>query len=143
MEVIRRLNQRTVILWSVLLSLSLVFAQGTTLHVHAIDHGHHYAHDHSHSGDHSADHSHISKAHSAHDDSHGHHHVGGSSEVNISPNGLLKAPYAKILLFAIITFILLLALPALIERVLRYHRDSNQCYFCCYYFSPPLRAPPL
>ena len=89
------------------------------------------------------EHEHLSKAHFAHDQSHGDHHEEVFSEVDVSPNGILKAPSAQILFFAVITFILLLAWPVFAGRVLYYRRDSDPFHYLCYLFSPPLRAPPL
>jgi len=134
------------ILWSILLSLSLVFAQGATLHVHDMDHEHHTHHNHGHEvidSAHPAEHSHASKAHFSLDASHNDHHDDITSEVDVSPNGLLKASSAHVLFFAIIAFSLLLTLPARVGQAVRYRGDSDLFHYHCYLFSPPLRAPPL
>lgn len=143
MNFFRRLKKRTMITWSILLSLSLIVAQGVTLHVHSVDHDYygHYQQDHA-DNSHS-EHSHVSKAHFSHDASHGDYHEEIFSEVDVSPSGLLKASFTQILSFVLITFIVLLALPMLVGQVLGHRRDSNVLHYQCYLISPPLRAPPL
>lgn len=145
MEHFRRFKQWTVVLWCILLSLSLILAQGVTLHVHHQDHDHHTHHHHGHDlidSAHDAEHSHSSKAHFSLDASHDDHHNEIITEVDVSPNGLLKAPGTQVLFFVFITFVLLLTLPTSTRRAPRHRRESHPYHYLCYLFSPPLRAPP-
>ncbi|MCF6336458.1 MAG: hypothetical protein L3J84_00695 [Gammaproteobacteria bacterium] len=131
-------------MWALLLSLALLCAQGTKLHVHNLDHGHnnHLINDHTHDAiDKAANHSYLSKAHFTHDTSHDHH---GSvvSEVDISPDGVLKNTNNSVfsialfaLFFTLITFI---SSRQLVQRC----RESKLTLHSDYLLSPPLRAPP-
>ncbi len=124
MEFFRRINKRILLLWVLLLSLTLLCAQGTELHIHNLDHDH------------------LSKAHFIQDTSHGDHHHDGISEVEISPDEVLKTPNHNI--FSIALFALFFTLVMFVSsRQFIQHRLKNRPIIKEYYlFSPPLRAPP-
>ncbi len=128
-------------MWNLLLSLSLLCAQGVKLHVHNLDHEH--DNHHSHSIDEAGDHSHLSKAHFAHDTSHNEQHDGVVSEVDISPNGLLKNTHNNI--FAVALFALFFTLMIFVSsrQFIQRSRESKLILHRYYVLSPPLRAPPL
>jgi len=142
MNFLRQLNGRTLLLWSLLLSLTLLCTQGARLHVHNLDHGHDSHHNHSHSSDESGDHSHLSKAHFAHDTSHNEQHNGTMSEVEISPDGVLKNTNASV--YTLVLFALFFTLVAFVSsrQLVRRCRESKLILHSYYLFSPPLRAPP-
>ena len=122
-----------------MLSLSLFFAQGVTLHVHTLDHGHD-GHWHGHLAGVTGDHAHFSKAHFSHIGDHDHI----VSEVDISPNGMLtKLVSSHVLILAFIAFILLLSPTAVSRRLVHCYSEGRLALYRCYLLSPPLRAPPL
>ncbi len=140
MEFFRLTNKRTLLLWSLLLSLSLLCMQEAKLHVHDLDHGHHHGHTHAIDG--AGGHAHLSKAHFAHDTSHGDHHNGVISEVDISPDGVLKnannSPFTIALFIFFFTLLIFVSSRRLIQRC----RESKLILHEYYVLSPPLRAPP-
>jgi len=147
MTFFRLTNKPVLLLWSLLLSLSLLCAQGAKLHTHNLDHGHNDHpndyHSHIHSIiDEAGDHGHLSKAHFTHDTSHNDHHDGVISEVDISPDGLLKNAndnVFEIVLFALFfTLMIFVSSRQLVQRC----RESKLILHRYYVLSPPLRAPP-
>ena len=147
MNFFRQINRRTLLLWSVLLCLALLCAQGVKLHVHNLDQEHG-----SHSSDYlgvgqvvadTGDHSHLSVAHLAHDISHDEHHGDLVSEVDTNPYGLLKKspgnPFAIALCVLFFTLVIFISSGSLIQRC----RESKLVLHRRYALSPPLRAPPL
>ncbi len=140
MNSFRQRNRRTLLLWSLLLCLALLFAQGVKLHVHSLDHGH--DNHHSHAINEAGDHGHLSKAHFTHDTSHNDHHDGVVSEVDISPDGLLKNVQNNF--FAIALFALFFTLMTFVSsrQLVQYCRESKLILHSYYVLSPPLRAPP-
>jgi len=133
-------------LWSVLLSLLLLCAQGVKLHVHDLAHGYdnhsNDSYSHIHAIDEAGDHGSLSKAHFAHDTSHHELHDEVISEVDISPAGLLKNTNNSV--FAIMLFALFFILMVLISarQLVQRCRESQLILRSCHLFSPPLRAPP-
>ncbi len=131
-------------MWSLLLSLMLLCAQGVQLklHVHELDHEHDNYHSHTHATGDESDHSHLSKAHFAHDTSHDNHHDNIVSEVDITPDGFLKS--ASNTVFAIALFALSCILVTFIpsRQFFQRCRESKLILYNYYLFSPPLRAPP-
>ena len=85
---------------SLLLSLLLLCAQGVGLHVHNLDHGH--------DDNQSHGHAHVSQAHFAHDTSHKGHQGNVTSEIDVSPDGLLKIASNNVFAIALITFFFIL-----------------------------------
>ncbi len=137
-------SKRIVLLWCFLLSLSLLCVQGAKLHVHDLDHRHHHGQIHAIDG--AGDHAHLSKAHFAHDTSHGDHHNDVISEVDISPDGVLKntnknannSPFTLALFIFFFTLAIFVASRRLIQRC----REGKLTFHQYYVLSPPLRAPP-
>ena len=129
-------------MWSLLLSLSLLCGQGIKLHVHNLDHGHDEYIGHAHAADQASDRSRLSKAHYAHDRSHDDHHNGVVSEVDVTPDGVLKNLSGNTLTLALfaLLFTLLLSAPSL--QVVHRYRESKPILYGRYLLSPPLRAPP-
>jgi len=139
----RRINRPTLLLWSLLLSLFLLCSQGATLHLHTLDHSQDEHLNHSHAADEASDHAHLSKAHYAHDRSHDEHHDAVLSEVDVSPNGVLKKLSNNTLALALFAILFTLLLPAPLRQVVHRHRESRLAPLEHYLLSPPLRAPPL
>jgi len=138
----RRINKRTLLLWSLLLSLSLLCAQGVSLHAHSLDHEHDGYHNHTHAIGEANDHTHISKAHFTHDTSHNDHHDGVASEIDVSPDGLLKHSNT-VFAIALVVFLFTLITFVCSRQLLHYCRESKLIPHRHYVISPPLRAPPL
>jgi len=143
MEYFRQINRQTLLILSLLISLSLLSAQGVNLHVHSLDHGHDDHQGHAHAIDEADGHSHLSKAHFTHDTSHDDHHNGVISEIDISSDGVLKKASSSIFAIALIVFLfaLLVLTPSLQLIVGRWHERKLFSYRY-YSLSPPLRAPP-
>lgn len=142
MEFFRRINKRTLLLWSLLLGLSLLCAQGVGLHVHNVDHGHDEHQSHVHATDEADDHAHMSKAHFTHDTSHNDHHDDVASEIDVSPDGFLKNSSNNILAIALIAFFFILVLFVSSRQLVHCCRESKLILHRYYLLSPPLRAPP-
>ncbi|MDH5259737.1 MAG: hypothetical protein OEX07_17115 [Gammaproteobacteria bacterium] len=138
MEYFRQINKQTLLIWSVLLSFSLLCAQEMSLHTHDLEHGseqsHLYAMDN--------DHKHFSAAHFSHDTSHDVHHDSDISKVDISPVGVLKNTKTQILALALIVFIFMLVNFSASRQLIISRRKSRYVIQKRYILSPPLRAPP-
>ncbi len=124
----RPTNKGLLRLWALLLVLSLLFSQSVILHSH--DHDSIGTNDHS-----------INKIHSAYDLSHSEHHDGSVYEV--SADGVLKNTSHTLPIFAlfILPFALLLAAP--LAQIAPRDREIKLIFYERYFFSPPLRAPPV
>ena len=142
MTVFRELKNFTSIVSALLLSLMLLCAQGASLHVHYSDCNDESSMD---PATTEAGHAHGKHAriHLVTDDSHHHHAKAGMSELDISPQGLLKnLTGADTLLLAIFSIFILL-LPKITPLAVQTDRDSRTETHRYYALSPPLRAPPL
>ncbi len=130
-------------MWSLLLSLALLCAQGVTLHVHNLDHGHDdlYADHHTYAIDEASNHGHLSKTHFTHNTSHD-HHDGVVSEVDITPDRLLKNANNSV--FSIALFALFFTLIAFVSsrQLVQRSRENKPVPHRFYVLSPPLRASP-
>jgi len=139
MNSFRKTNKRILFAWTIILSLLILFAQGVTLHVHSFDHdplqNHHSIAD-------LNDHSHLSEAHLSVDFSHNDHHDKVTSEIDASPDCILKQVSANVTVIALLAMALTLLLSGLCRntflRYCRYVALSRR-----YHLFPSLRAPPL
>ncbi len=131
MNYFRQLNRRTLLLWSLLLSLALLCAQGATLHIHS---------DQTHNGDHDHIAAPLNKPHSALDISHNEHHDG--SEIDLSADGLLKNTLNKVFTIALFTLFFTLLIFSSSRQFTHHYRKNKLILYSYYLFSPPLRAPP-
>lgn len=142
MEFFRRVNKRLLLLWGLLLFLSLLCVQGVALHIHSLDYGHGDHHNYSHAIEEESGHAHLSKAHFTHDTSHNDNHDGTVSEIDVSPDGLLKKSSKNISSMALIAFFFILVMFVsslqLIHRCSESRRSPQRFYF----LNPPLRTPP-
>ncbi len=145
MEFFRRINRQWQLLWSVLLCLLLLSPQGAALHAHPLDHGHgeSVAHAHHHAGDGAGDHTHLSRAHYAHDSSHDDFHDDVVSDIDVTPDGILKNLSGSTLVLALFVLFLLLPLSLPLLRVVQRPGEGKPSLPGRYVLSPPLRAPPL
>lgn len=145
MTYFRHINRQSLLLWSILLSLSLVCAQFVGLHYHSLDHDQpdHLIHD-----NHVIDtvildqeHSHIGGAHFALDGAHVDHHD-GEATVDISPDGWLKNTSKNI--FSIDIIVLMFVFSVLVTGQKQTYRLQKKITVPDrqYTLSPPLRAPP-
>ena len=124
----------------ILLSL-LVMGQGVTLHVHDLDHSHSHHqqvideaeyHDH-----------HSNNLHYAIDGSHADHHDESVTEIDITPNGVMKLVISQVLIaFALIFYLLILPIRSHFLGRVHFANDLSLVKYLCYLLSPPLRAPP-
>ncbi len=132
MDSFRQTNRKILLLWSLFLSLALLCAQSINLHVHDLDH--------THGADELSGHTHLSKAHFAHDISHDHHY-GEVSELDVSPDGVVKNLNHSA--FAIALFVIFFSLIAFVSsRHVHQRRRKDKLIHHDYLLSPPLRAPP-
>jgi hypothetical protein len=138
----RRAIKRNLFPWVLLLSVALLCAQGVKLHVHSIDHAHNQQYGHI-TIDAAAEHSHRSELHLSHDVSHVDHHDEVVSELDVSPDGLLKKVSSKVVMLVLLATLLSLFLFGFFQQILQRYRDGDAILPWRYLFSPPLRAPPL
>ena len=139
MHTFRKTNKRTLLAWTILLSLLILYAQGVTLHVHNFEHNPVQSH---HSIDNLNDHSHVSVAHLSIDSSHEDHHDELTSEISACPDCILNQASTNVTVLAILAMVLMFILPARCRTTLfSIHCNNNLSWR--YYLSPPLRAPPL
>lgn len=144
MILLRQMKKRTLFLWVFLLSTALLCAQGVKLHVHSFGQEHDHDQQYSHiAAEAVAEHSHLSEAHLSTDISHGDHHDEVVSELDASPDGLLKKVSSNILTLALLATVFILLLPTFYQQTFHRRRDKNSFLPWRYLFSPPLRAPPL
>ena len=145
MTYFRHINRQSLLLWSVLLSLSLVCTQIVGLHYHSLDHdlADHLIHDSLNPdiGIHDLEKSHVNGAHSALDGSHVDHHDGAAT-VDISPDGWLKNTSKNT--FSIDIIVLMFVFSVLIAGQKLTYRLQEKITVPDrqYTLSPPLRAPP-
>ncbi len=141
MKFFRQAQKRTLILWTVLLSLSILCAQGVKLHVHDFDHDH-GGHHHDQLDAEYSEHAHSSEIHFAHDKSHTDHHGGVIPEMDLSPDGLLKKVSNSVLVLALLAALSFLLLPGVVCQSSRGPREQKSPLTKRYIHCPPLRAPP-
>ncbi|MFT6264041.1 MAG: hypothetical protein ACJAWS_000173 [Oleiphilaceae bacterium] len=139
MHSFRKTNKRLLAVWSILLSLLMLNAQGVTLHVHNIEHDPLQNH---HSIDDLNDHSYLKLVHLTTDSSHEGHHADVTSEINACPDCLVNQVLSKITMIALqvmaLIWILLVVCRTDFPRI-----HSNIKHPWRHYISPQLRAPPL
>jgi hypothetical protein len=136
MHSFRKTNKRLLAVWTLLLSLLMLNAQGVTLHVHNFEHdplqNHHYIDD-------LNGHWHLNTAHLSTDSSHEGHHAEVTSEMNASPDCLVKS---KVTVIALLAMFFIWLLPTLCRYTFfRIHRNISRPWQ--YFLFPQLRAPPL
>lgn len=138
----RQMKKSTLLIWTLLLALAILCAQGVKLHVHNFGHDHEQQFS-SISPEVVTEHSHLSDIHLTTDISHADHHDEVISEQNASPQALLKqiSSYGSMLAIFVITFILILYSAYVVTVHRRF--DINIAIARRYILSPPLRAPPL
>jgi hypothetical protein len=139
MEDFRRINNKLMPAWAVLLSLLILSAQGVTLHIHSVDHDPHQSH---HSIDDLIDHEHPGQAHVSFDSSHQDHHDEVASEIEACPDCILKQVSANLLSIALVAIVLFLLTPGFYRTRLLYNRGKVSLP-PQFHILPPLRAPPL
>ncbi|MEN8167540.1 MAG: hypothetical protein ABFR65_08705 [Pseudomonadota bacterium] len=136
-----RNDKYTSVTGALLLCLALLCAQGTRLHVHFLDCEHAAA-----TGlattDDNHGHAQHSKIHLVTDNSHHHHSETEMSELDVSPQGLLKKLPGINSLFLAIVCIFTLLLPVFTRQAVQRHSGSRFKTLRYYALSPPLRAPP-
>ncbi|MEN8180010.1 MAG: hypothetical protein ABFS39_15520 [Pseudomonadota bacterium] len=137
----RQTTKRTSFLWALLLSVALLCAQGVKLHVHSIDHDHDQRH--GHMTTEAAEHSHLSEAHLSSDVSHGDHHDEVVSELDASPDGLLKKVSSNVFMLALLATVFSLLLLGFYQHAFHRRSDNDAILPWRYLLSPPSRAPPL
>ncbi|NOX43621.1 MAG: hypothetical protein GXP19_07805 [Gammaproteobacteria bacterium] len=141
------MKKRTLFLWTLLLSMVLLCAQGVKLHVHSLDHDYDQTHSHI-AAEAAAKHSHLSEAHLSTDISHGDHHDEMVSEVDVSPYGLLKKGLLKkvstsALTLALLATVVILLFAGFYQQIYHRRRAKDFIFRWRYLLFPPLRAPPL
>ena len=147
MNYFRQMNKQSLLNWIMLLSFSLLCAQGIGLHVHSMDHE---------TDSHMAETAHIenishiphqdaqvSKPHLSLDASHLEHHGDISSAIDISPDGLFKNTQSNLIAIDFIAFVFILMILTPVLLIMRRTQKSPLKLHNFYVLSPPLRAPPL
>ncbi len=144
MSIFSKINKSKKVLWvwTVLLSMVLLFGQNLRFHVHSLDHADNQQFSHM-SVELSDDHSHPGDAHLSSDTSHSDHHAEIVSEIDTSLNALLIDTSSKILTLALLITLLVFYLPGFCQLIVHRRYIHPVINFWRYHFSPPLRAPPL
>jgi len=140
MNYFRQTSKRTLFLWTLLLSIALLCAQGIKLHAHSLDHDPGRGHIGFQS---TADHSHLSKVHLSTNITHEDHHDEVTSEVDISLYGFMKKVSNGLLTLALFVTLFTLLYTGFYRKT--FYRRSNKIVLIPWRYvnSPPLRAPPL
>ena len=140
MRIFQKISKSALAIWVISFSVALLSAQNLKLHTHNLDHDHVQGHEHI-SIEETHDHLHLADAHFSIDISHADHHDEVVSEVKVSPDGLMKNDFSKVLTLALLAVLLVLLLPSLFQSI--FYRWHNEFIFTRrYQHSPPLRAPP-
>jgi hypothetical protein len=144
MSVFRKTPLHNKIIWlaALLLSMVLVCAQNTTLHVHHFDHVHSASSAHDSIAE-LTQHTHRGEAHLALDSSHADHHAGIVTEINTGQPGLLQKAFIQLLTLALLIGLIAILLPAFYPLITALRRAEPAAIPWWRHFSPPLRAPPL
>ncbi len=124
MILFRQTQKQTLFLWTLLLSVALLCAQGVKLHVHNLDHDHDQQHSHI-AAETIAEHSHLSEVHLSTDISHGDNHDEVLSELDVSAYGLLKKVSNSVLTLALLVSVFALLLPAFYRQTFHRRRDKD------------------
>ncbi|MFT5657469.1 MAG: hypothetical protein ACI9KN_000742 [Gammaproteobacteria bacterium] len=129
-------------IWTILLSLGLLFGHSANLHVHSFD----YASEKQPSRISVTgvdDHSHQVQTHLSTDMSHSDHHAVFVPEIDTSLNVLLKFNTGKVLTLALLFTMLVYFSPCFYQYLIHRRRNNDTISSWRYHFFPPLRAPPL
>jgi hypothetical protein len=127
--------------WVTLLSLAILCAQGTRLHIHFVDCGKIPSTNSEHMQTPTGHHQHA-KVHLVSEKAHWMHTSDGLSVLDMSPEGLLTKSFGIALLLAIFVSLLILYVPVLAPLTFRRQQDCQVKVRHQYNLSPPLRAPP-
>lgn len=138
----RQTKQRTLFLWTLLLSMALLCAQDLKLHIHILGNDHNLLLSHT-TPDTTTEHSHLSKAHLTTDTSHGEHHNETPTELDLKPYSLLKKVASNLPTLAFLASVFILFFPVFYRQAFNRRRDKDILPLWQPHFSPPLRAPPL
>jgi hypothetical protein len=149
MKFSRKAQKSTLYLWVILLSVTLLCAQGVKLHVHSLDHDHDHHHGHANLSVTEENlhienkHTHLSIAHLSTDDSHIDHHDEVISESDACPDCLLTKIAAKTPFMALLAILFTLVLSELFRYTLNRRVDEDEPVPSRrYHLTPVLRAPP-
>jgi hypothetical protein len=149
MKFSRKAQKSTLYLWVILLSVTLLCAQGVKLHVHSLDHDHDHHHGHANLSVTEEnihienEHTHLSIAHLSTDDSHIDHHDEVISESDACPDCLLTKIAAKTPFMALLAILFTLVLSELFRYTLNRRVDEDEPVPSRrYHLTPVLRAPP-
>lgn len=136
----RQMKKPTLYLWTLLLSVVLLCAQGVKLHVHSFDHDQQHSHI---AAEDVATHSHLSEFHLSTDIAHIDHHGELVPEFDASPDCFLKKVSSNVLTLALLVTLFAFLLAGFYQRTFLRYRARDTIIFWRYLLSPPLRAPPL
>lgn len=142
MTIFHQMKKRTLLLWVVLLSITLLCVQSMTLHIHAFDQDHEQGY--SHIPEEAVnEHSHLTEAHLSTDISHDYHHDEIMSEIDVNQDALMKKVSSNVIVLAFFSIVITILLSNIFLRIFYRHRNDNINIPFRYLLSPPLRAPPL
>jgi len=119
----RQISKRTLLLWSLFVSLCFLCSQGTTLHVHNFDSDTHISH--SHMADKANNHAHLSNIHYAKNKTHDEHHDNIAPDIDVSPDGILKSLSNNILTVALLALLFISVLSNSSHQVFHRCRESK------------------
>lgn len=122
--IFRQTKTHALLPWIFSFSIALLCTQSVKLHAHGIGHDHDQKHSHI-THEVTAKHSHLSNAHLFTDISHGDHHDEPVSELDASPDGLLKKVSTSKLALALFATVLTLLFPGFYRLIFLRHRDKG------------------
>ena len=153
MIIFNQITKPALYLFTLILSVAILCAQGVRLHIHSLAQEHnHELQQHSHNSHTAAEtpiknsqalHSHQSKIHPVSDISHSDHHDEMISELDASPDGFLTKVNSNLLILALLSSLFTLLLVNFYQKILLRYREETVIFPRRFLFSPPLRAPPL
>ena len=136
------MKKRSVVLLTVFLSVALLCPPEMKLHIHNFKHNHVSQHENILSEG-FIEHSHVSKAHLSVDNTHLDQHNAVMSEVDISPDGLLKKMSGDVFTLFLLVSVLVLLLLSSYQYIFQFRRNDKPYFSSRFLKSPPLRAPPF
>jgi len=141
MLIFSRPKKRFLFLWTLLLSMAMLCAQGVKFHVHDIQHEHDQQHNHF-TAEENHEHSHLNAFHLVSDVSHADLHDELISVHDTSPDSLfVKISIGTVI--ALIAIALSVFYPRFYHSAFYRRHEQVDIFSQQYLFSPPLRAPPF
>ena len=144
MNYFRQMNKKVRTIWFLILTISILLAQGIKYHIHSIAQEHHHSIDSTHDSiEKLPEHFHFTQVHSA-NNNHDNLEHDNTLEFEVKSNGILNKisvlSFLLDLLFILVSFTIFINLS---HATIRYRRNHKAFLsYWRYLLAPPLRAPP-